>query len=481
MKKLLKSLLAASMLMSGVAVSEPVFAFDAPLMNFTEERNFAMEGVPSAYNSPISYWGPDKLIDGVINRDADKPEQSRWSSEVGAPGWVKIDLQQERTFDEFLCAFENDKVRQFHIDISNDDQSYETIFTSEDKTDGHPMDSTVELSEPVTARYVKLTIDSLISGAYPSVTPGMQPFNAPHLVLAVIGLLIIVVLMVMQVKGAMLIGIIATTIIGIPMGVTQLPASIFSGSETVQGFRDVAFSFFGNPGLGSLFSTPAKIPFVLVTIFSMCLSDTFDSIGTFIGTGRKSHIFDEEDEKALEGSGFKSRLDKALVADSFATSIGALFGTSNATTFVESSAGIAAGGRTGLTSLVTAIMFLICLPFSGLIGMVPSAATSPALIVVGILMVEPFAEINWKDLKEAVPAFFTVAVMSFTYGITNGIAAGFIMYCLTKICTKKAREIHPIIAVASVLSYIRTPSRFSSRYSAGLKVLPHTRRVKRFS
>ncbi len=304
--------------------------------------------------------------------------------------------------------------------------------------------------------YLGMNNAGLISftGAYPSVTPGMQPFNAPHLVLAVIGLLIIVVLMVMQVKGAILIGIIATTIIGIPMGVSQLPASIFSGSETVQGFRDVAFSFFGNPGLGSLFSTPAKIPFVLVTIFSMCLSDTFDSIGTFIGTGRKSHIFDEEDEKALEGSGFKSRLDKALVADSFATSVGALFGTSNATTFVESSAGIAAGGRTGLTSLVTAIMFLICLPFSGLIGMVPSAATSPALIVVGILMVEPFAEINWKDLKEAVPAFFTVAVMSFTYGITNGIAAGFIMYCLTKICTKKAREIHPIIAVASVLFVI---------------------------
>ena len=304
--------------------------------------------------------------------------------------------------------------------------------------------------------YLGMNNAGLISftGAYPSVTPGMQPFNAPHLVLAVIGLLIIVILMVMQVKGAMLIGIIATTIIGIPLGVTQLPATIFSGSETVQGFRDVAFSFFGNPGFGSLFSDVSKIPFVIVTIFSMCLSDTFDSIGTFIGTGRKSHIFDEEDEKALEGSGFKSRLDKALVADSFATSIGALLGTSNATTFVESSAGIAAGGRTGLTSLVTAIMFLICLPFSGLIGMVPSAATSPALIVVGILMVEPFAEINWKDLREAVPAFFTVAVMSFTYGITNGIAAGFIMYCITKICTKKARDIHPIIAVASVLFVI---------------------------
>ena len=291
--------------------------------------------------------------------------------------------------------------------------------------------------------YLGFNNAALISftGTYPSVTPGMQPFNTPALVLAVLGLLIIVILMVMKVKGAILIGIIATTVIGIPFGVTQIPESIFSDSGTWTGFKEVAFSFFSADGLVSLFSDPAKIPFVLVTIFSMCLSDTFDSIGTFIGTGRKSGIFDEEDEKALEGSGFKSRLDKALVADSFATSIGALLGTSNATTYVESSAGIAAGGRTGLTSLVTAIMFLICLPFAGLIGMVPSAATSPALIVVGILMVEPFAKIKWADFSEAVPAFFTVAVMSFTYGISNGIAAGFIMYCITKICTKKAKEL----------------------------------------
>ena len=286
------------------------------------------------------------------------------------------------------------------------------------------------------------------------VTPGMMAFSNPSLVLAVIGLLIIVILMVMKIKGAILIGIVATTIIGIPMGVTQIPTSIMSDSGTWEGFKEVSFAFFAADGFVSLFTDPAKIPFVIVTIFSMCLSDTFDSIGTFIGTGRKSGIFDAEDEKALEGSGFKSRLDKALVADSFATSIGALLGTSNATTYVESSAGIAAGGRTGLTSLTTAIMFLICLPFAGLIGMVPSAATSPALIVVGVLMVEPFAKINWSDLNDAIPAFFTVAIMSFTYGITNGIAAGFIMYCITKICTKKAKEIHPIIAAASILFII---------------------------
>lgn len=283
-------------------------------------------------------------------------------------------------------------------------------------------------------------------------TPSLSPINTPARILSVIGLVVMIVLMVLNVRGAILIGIVAATVIGIPMGVTQFGGGILSDSHTLEGFKEVAFSFFGSPGIASIFSDPGKIPFVLVTIFSMCLADTFDSIGTFIGTGRKSHIFDEEDEKALvEGSGFKSRLDKALVADSFATSIGALFGTSNATTYVESSAGIAAGGRTGLTSLVTAALFLLCLPFSGLFGMVPGAATAPALIVVGILMAEPFIEIKWNELEESIPAFFTVAIMSFTYGITNGIAAGFIMYCIVKISLRKFREIHPIILGAALL------------------------------
>jgi len=307
-------------------------------------------------------------------------------------------------------------------------------------------------------------------------TPGWAPFSSPAIILSLIGLLIMVILMAMKVRGAILIGIAAATLVGLPMGVTKLPATIFSGAGTVEGFKSVAFAFFGAPladlfsalfqgrfkdfsslflgapGLGSLFSDPAKLPFVLITIFSMSLADTFDTIGTFIGTGRKSGIFDAEDEKALEsGSGFKSRLDRALFADSTATSLGALLGTSNATTYVESAAGIAAGGRTGLTSLVVAALFLLCLPFAGLFGMVPAAATAPALIVVGVLMAEPFAKIKWADLESAIPAFFTVVIMAFTYGITNGIAAGFIMFCVVKLATKKAKEIHPIIAIASLL------------------------------
>lgn len=283
-------------------------------------------------------------------------------------------------------------------------------------------------------------------------TPAFTPFNTPAILLTLIGLAIMIILMSMKVNGAILIGIVAATIIGIPMGVTVIPESLLSSGESVKGFKEVAFAFFGNPGFGSMFSDPAKIPFVLVTIFSMSLSDTFDSIGTFIGTGRKSHIFDEEDEKNMaSGSGFKSRLDKALFADSTATSIGALLGTSNATTYVESAAGIAVGGRTGLTSVVVAALFFLCLPFAGLFGMVPAAATAPALIIVGILMAEPFASIKWADMEEAIPSFFTVAIMSFTYGITNGIAAGFIIYCLVKIATKKVKEIHPIVAGASIL------------------------------
>jgi len=161
-----------------------------------------------------------------------------------------------------------------------------------------------------------------------------------------------------------------------------------------------------------------------MTIFAFSLSDTFDTIGTFIGTGRKTGIFTAEDQLALETSnGFKSKMDKALFADATATSIGAIFGTSNTTTYVESAAGIGAGGRTGLTSVVTAAMFIISAFFAPLISAVPSAATAPALIVVGIMMLSAFKEIEWTNLEEAIPAFFAGIFMAFCYSISYGIAA----------------------------------------------------------
>ena len=149
--------------------------------------------------------------------------------------------------------------------------------------------------------------------------------------------------------------------------------------------------------------------------------------------------------------GFKSKMDKALFADATATSIGAIFGTSNTTTYVESAAGIGAGGRTGLTSVVVALCFAASAFLATFVSAIPSAATAPALVVVGIMMMSAFKEIKWDDFDEAVPAFFAGVFMALCYSISYGIAAGFIFYCITKICKKQIRDIHPILWVSTAL------------------------------
>lgn len=279
-----------------------------------------------------------------------------------------------------------------------------------------------------------------------NVVPAFVNFTDKHAQLALIGLLITAVLMIVKVKGAILLGIIATTIIGIPMNVTILN---FAASEFK--IADISQTFFALD-LSGLFADPGKLLIVLTTIFAFSLSDTFDTIGTFIGTGKKSGIFDDKDDKALfEGKGFKSKMDKALFADATATSIGALLGTSNTTTYVESAAGIGAGGKTGLTSVFTTILFLLALVFAPIAGIVPSAATAPALIIVGILMMGSFAKIDWEDFDEAIAAFFTAVVMPFAYSISHGIAVGFIFYVIMKICKGKAKEVHPVMYIVTIL------------------------------
>ena len=284
--------------------------------------------------------------------------------------------------------------------------------------------------------------------------PSIAKFNSPIILLTVIGLGITLVLLVLDVKGALLIGIIGTTLIGIPMGVTDI-SQLSSGNSFSDAFTELGTTFgaaFGSEGMGSLFADAARVPLVIVTIFIFSLSDTFDTIGTFIGTGRKSGIFDAADEKALqESTGFKSKMDKALFADSIGTSIGALFGTSNTTTFVESAAGIGVGGRTGLTSVVVAILFVLSAFLSPLVAVVPSAATAPALVAVGIMMMSSFKDIGWDKLEEAIPAFFSAIFMGLAYSISDGIAWGFITYCLIKTAKGKAKEVHWIIWVTALL------------------------------
>lgn len=281
--------------------------------------------------------------------------------------------------------------------------------------------------------------------------PALSILNQPVLWVFLIGLILTIVLLTLKVKGAILIAIIVTTIIGIPFNVTTLQETT-SFSEAWAVLPTTFLAIFKEGGITSLFTDVTRLPLALITIFAFSISDTFDTIGTFIGTGRRSGIFSEEDEKLMENSsGFKSRLDKALFADATATSIGALFGTSNTTTFVESAAGIAAGGRTGLTSVVTAICFALSAFLATFVSAVPSAATAPALVAVGIMMVSSFKDINWSDFNEAVPAFFAGVFMALCYSISYGIAAGFIFYCLIKVCTGKSKEVHPILWVCTGL------------------------------
>lgn len=284
--------------------------------------------------------------------------------------------------------------------------------------------------------------------------PSIAVFNNPAVILTVIGIILAVVLLICNVNGAVFISIVVTALIGIPFGVTKMDDTM----SFVEAFKQLPTTFgaaFGNPGMISLFSDPSKLPIVIMTIFAFSLSDTFDTIGTFIGTGRKTGIFSAEDEEALEkGNGFKSKMDKALFADATATSIGAIFGTSNTTTYVESAAGIGAGGRTGLTSVVVAILFALSAFFAPVIQAIPYAATAPALIIVGVMMLSAFKEIEWDNLEEAVPAFFAGIFMALCYNISYGIAAGFIFFIIVKLSKKKAKEINPVLWLVTALFII---------------------------
>lgn len=309
------------------------------------------------------------------------------------------------------------------------------------------------------------------ASANASAVPALVNFSNQSVQLALIGVAIILILMVLKVKGSMLIGIVSTTalcMIEIACGVNphvffpSLPSNISSASAffstisispkaIADSVSSVKYTFFQFDFVG-LFTKHGGLMLALTAIIGFVLTDIFDALGTLIGTGRRSGIFDENDEKLLmSGKGVKSRLDRALFADLSATIVGAFFGTSNTTTFVESSAGIAEGGRTGLTSVVTAILFALCLVLSPIIGIIPSCATAPALIVVGILMIAAIADIDWHNFEDAAVAFITVAFMPFAYSITTGISLGFITYVIIKIVKGKYKEVHPVMYGAAAL------------------------------
>ena len=275
------------------------------------------------------------------------------------------------------------------------------------------------------------------------VVPQLATFDTSAVILSLIGIVITSILVSKKVKNSYLISIVITTIIGLFMGVTPLP-----------NFKDYSFIPSISPtflklDFAGLFTAKAGLVVVIMTIFTLVISDLFDTIGTFIGTGKKSGIFKIDKEGKMP-----KNLEKALVCDSLSTSIGALLGTSNVTTYVESSVGIEQGGRTGLTAVSAALCFAISLFLAPIVKIVPMAAIAPILIFVGISMIENVTKIDWIDKIIAIPAFFTIIMMPLSYSITTGIQFGFLLYIVVNLVNKKGKEVSPIIYIFSILFLI---------------------------
>jgi len=272
-------------------------------------------------------------------------------------------------------------------------------------------------------------------------------FTTPSAILTLIGITVTAILMARKVKGSILFGIVITAIIGIPFGITKLSGvHVFSAPPSLAP-TFMKFDFVGLMGAGASKGIFSAIVSVIMVVITFSLVDLFDTIGTLVGTATKANMLDE--------TGRVKNMKKALMSDAVATTAGAFMGTSTVVTYVESTAGVAEGGRTGLTSATVGVLFLCSLFFSGLVGIVPAEATAPALVIVGVLMMSAVTKIDFEDFTEALPAFFTIAIMPFSYSIANGIAAGIIFYPIVKVATGKSKEVSPIVYVLAALFIIR--------------------------
>ncbi|MDY7561966.1 NCS2 family permease [Pseudomonas sp. 10B1] len=268
----------------------------------------------------------------------------------------------------------------------------------------------------------------------PATMVGMGDLAKPAPIFATLGFFLIVALEALRVKGAVLIGILAVTIVSIAFhfspfgGVMSMPPSLAPTflQLDIKGALDIG-----------LFSV----------IFSFLFVDLFDNSGTLIGVAKRAGLMGKD--------GYMPKMGRALVADSTAAMAGSLLGTSTTTSYIESAAGVSAGGRTGLTAIVVAILFLLALFFAPLAGSVPAYATAPALMFVGVLMMSGLAEIEWDDITVAAPVAITALAMPFTFSIANGIALGFISWTAIKLLSGRARELNSALVVLSILFVIK--------------------------
>ena len=259
-------------------------------------------------------------------------------------------------------------------------------------------------------------------------------FSEPAVILSIIGFLITSVLVILNVKGGMLLGIIATTLIGIPMGVTNFNGVMSTPPSIAPIFCQFEWS--------QILSWD-----MVAIVFTFLFIDMFDTIGTVVGVSVKSGMVDKD--------GNVDGINKVLMADAVATVAGAVFGTSTTTTYIESASGVSEGGRTGLTSFTIAVCFAIALMFSPLFLAIPGAATGPVLFIVGVMMAAPVKEIDWEDYSEAIPAFVTMLLMPLAYSISDGIMLGMITYTLLNALAGKLKKVSVMMWILAVLFILR--------------------------
>jgi AGZA family xanthine/uracil permease-like MFS transporter len=266
---------------------------------------------------------------------------------------------------------------------------------------------------------------------------GLGNLTSGGALLALLGFIIMIVLYTLKVPGSILLGILITTIIGIPMGITNIP----------EGWSPVSAP--AAPLLFAFDFTPATIlTFKFFTVFfTFLFVDIFDTIGTLVGVTTQAKLIDK--------NGNIPRVKQALLADAIGTVAGAALGTSTVTSYVESTAGVAVGGRTGLTSLTTGVLFLLALFLSPLFLLIPAAATAPALIMVGFLMMQPVTSIDFSDPTEGIPAFLAIVMMPFAYSIAEGIVYGVLSYVVLKTATGKFKDITVVTWVLFVIFLLR--------------------------
>jgi adenine/guanine/hypoxanthine permease len=273
--------------------------------------------------------------------------------------------------------------------------------------------------------------------ASPATVVGLGNLHDAQVLLAIFGIILTIIFLVRGWKAGVFIGMALTAIVGMIFGLVDLPSQIVSAPPSIE------------PTFGKLFSAFVDPSFYTLTMLSVILSflfvDFFDNAGTLMAVANQAGFV--KDNKL-------PRAGKALISDSIASTVGSIFGTSTVTSYVESSAGVGAGARTGFASIVTGICFLLALFFSPVLGVITSAVTAPALIVVGILMVSSLGDIEWKKFEVAVPAFFTMLMMPLTSSIATGLAVGFVFYPLTMILKGRAKEVHPIMYIFAVIFLI---------------------------